>query len=125
MNQRVPQPLPQGRGFGFAFGGGPHGGRADSLEWVIFALLLVLILLVIAQLALSLTRRKRFGGRHLRRGLHGPPGPPGGGPFGRPDPLAVAGLRYARGEIGRDEYLRLAQDLGGAGDAGPPPPPPA
>lgn len=38
--------------------------------------------------------------------MHGPPG--------GPDPLAVARMRYARGEIGRDEYVQLAQDLGEA-----------
>jgi hypothetical protein len=31
--------------------------------------------------------------------------------------------RYARGEIGRDEYVQLAQDLGDAPAAEPPTPP--
>ncbi|HEX7525507.1 MAG TPA: SHOCT domain-containing protein [Gaiellaceae bacterium] len=47
--------------------------------------------------------------------MHGPPG--------GPDPLAVARMRYARGEIGRDEYVQLAQDLGEAPAAEPPTPP--
>jgi len=110
MNQRVPPPMQ--RGVVQWGGGGPHGGGADSLEWVIFALLLVLILLVVALLALSLTRRMRFRGRrHMHNRMHGPPG--GGGPWGRPDPRSIAQLRYARGEIGRDEYVQLLQDLGG------------
>jgi uncharacterized membrane protein len=117
VNQRVPYPMQQGH---VEWGGGPHGGGGDSLEWVLFALLLLLILLVIAQLALALMRRPRFGGpRHMRRGMHASPG---GAPWGRPDPLSIARMRYARGEIGRDEYVQLAQDLGGEPE---PPPPPA
>jgi uncharacterized membrane protein len=36
------------------------------------------------------------------------------------DPLRILQLRYARGEIGRDEYMRMRQDLAGDGhpDAG-------
>ena len=121
MNQRVP-PLMQ-RGI-VEWGGGRHDGGADSLEWVIFALLLVLILLVIALIALTLMRRPHFGGRlHKRRGMHGPPGPPGGPPWGRPDPLSIARMRYARGEIGRDEYVQLTQDLGGEPEVEPLTPP--
>jgi uncharacterized membrane protein len=114
MNQRVPAPMQRQ----IVEWGGGHRGGGDSLEWVIFALLLVLILLAIAQIALILMRRRRFG-RHFGRGMHGPPGP-GGPPWGRPDPLSIARTRYARGEIGRDEYVQLEHDLGGA-----PEPPPA
>jgi hypothetical protein len=121
MNQRMPFPMPRGGGqYSFAWGGEPHRG-GDSLEWVIFALLLLLIVLAIAQLVLSVMRRPGFGGpRHQGFKLHGPPG---GRPWGRPDALEVARLRYAQGAIGRDEYLQLVQDLGG--DPEPPPPPPA
>jgi uncharacterized membrane protein len=44
-----------------------------------------------------------------------------------PDPaLEAARMRYARGEIGRDDFLRLSGDLGGrTGDAIPPAPPDA
>lgn len=31
------------------------------------------------------------------------------------DPLAVARIRYARGEISRDEFLQIQQDLGKGG----------
>ena len=95
-----------------------HGG--GGLGWVIFVLLLLLVLVVVAQLAMSLARRPRFGGpMHMQGGQHGPPG---GKHWGRPDPLSVARMRYANGEIGRDEYVQLAQDLGG--EAEPPPAPP-
>ena len=71
---------------------------------------------MIAQLALILVRRARYGGpQHKGGGMHGPPG--------GLDPLAVARMRYARGEIGRDEYVQLAQDLGDAPAAEPPTPP--
>ncbi len=107
MNQRVPIPMQDGR-YSFAWGGdGRHGG--SSLEWVIFALLLLLIVLVVALLVLSVLRRSRFAGPHFR-GLHGPPG---GGPRGGPDPLSIARMRYAGGEIGRDEFVQIVQDLGG------------
>jgi len=114
MNQRMP--LPMQRGQDFLIADGPHRG-GDSLEWVIFALLLLLILLVVALLVVSVMRPPMFRGP--RRGMHGPPA---GRPWGRPEPLSIARMRYARGEIGRDEYLRLAEDLGR--EPGPPPPPP-
>lgn len=118
MNQRVP---PMQRQL-VEWGGRPHGGGADTLEWVIFALLLVLVLLVIALLALSLMGRKRFG-RQFGRGMHGPPGVSGDRPWGRPDPLSIVRMRYARGEIGRDEYAQLMQDIGGAPEVEPLTPP--
>lgn len=120
MNQRVPYPMQRG----VVEWGGPGPQRGDSLEWVIFALLLLLIVLVIALLVLSVMRRGRFGGgprhRHFKM-LGGPPG--GGPPWGRPNALEIARQRYAQGAIGRDEYLQLVQDLGGEADAPPPPPP--
>jgi len=122
MNQRMPYPVPHGRYF--EMGGGPNGGGADSLEWVIFALLLLLILLAIAQIALTLMRRPRFGGRlHKHYAVQGPPGTPGGRLWGRPDPVSVARMRYARGEIGRDEYVQLMQDFGGESEVEPLTPP--
>lgn len=114
MNQQ-PVPFPMNRGQYMERVGGMHRGGGDVLDWVIFALLLLLILLVVAQLVLSLLRRKRFGGPR-----HGGHFGPGGPPWGRPDPLAIAQVRFARGELDRDAYLQLVQDLGGA----PPPPPP-
>jgi uncharacterized membrane protein len=120
MNQRMPIPMPRGGQYSFSYGGEGHRG-GDSLEWVIFALLLLLIMLVVALLVLSVMRRQRFGGpRGGRFEMHGPPA--GGRPWGRRDALEVARLRYAQGAIGRDEYVQLVQDLGG--EAEPPPPPP-
>jgi uncharacterized membrane protein len=120
MNQRMPIPMPRGGQYSFAWGGEGHRGGGDTLEWVIFALLLLLIVLAIAQLLLSAMGRRGYGGPSRGFKLHGPPG---GRPWGRPDGLEVARLRYAQGAIGRDEYVQLVQDLGG--EAEPPPPPPA
>ena len=39
------------------------------------------------------------------------------GAAGGADPLGIVRLRYARGEIGRDEFQRLSVDLGAAPDA--------
>ena len=115
MNERMP-PLQRGELYYWE----SHGGLGGSLEWVIFALLLLLIALVIAQLVLTVMRRG--GPRHRGFKLYG--GPPGGGRgWGRPDAFEVARTRYAQGAIGRDEYLQLVQDLGGEPE--PPPPPPA
>jgi uncharacterized membrane protein len=115
VNQRMP-PVPMQRGQLYYWES--HGGRGDALEWVIFALLLLLIALVVAQLVLTVMRR----GGPRRRGfkLHGPPG--GGTQWGRPNALEVARVRYAQGAIGRDEYLQLVQDLGGEPESPPPPP---
>jgi uncharacterized membrane protein len=119
MDQRMPIPLPRGAQYSYSYGGEPHHG-GDSLEWVIFALLLLLIALAIAQLVLTVMRRG--GPRH--RGFKPYGGPPGGGrAWGRPNALEVARVRYAQGAIGRDEYLQLVEDIGGEVEPPPPPPP--
>jgi uncharacterized membrane protein len=94
---------------------GMHGG---GLGWVIFALLLLLVLLASAQLMLTMWR-PRFAGPRMRGRGPRHDGPPGRGP----DPAAIARMRYAQGEISRDEYVQLAQDLGG--EPGPAPEAPA
>ncbi|HVA30802.1 MAG TPA: hypothetical protein VMU58_06000 [Gaiellaceae bacterium] len=114
MDQPVPFPMQRGYGFGQVHHGGGH-----PLDWVILALLLLLIALVVAQFATSLGRRRHRGPmwrmRHEGPGPWGTPGPP--------DPLAFARMRYARGEIDRETYLQLTQDLGGEPSAAPPPAP--
>jgi uncharacterized membrane protein len=92
-----------------------HGGH--PLAWALFALILVLLLLVIANLVATLMRRRRgpWGGG---------PGPwrhRGSGPvFADGGPEHVLRLRYARGEITRDEFLQASTDLAGPAP-GPPP----
>src|SRR4051812_15245828 len=72
---------------------GHGGGWPDGLAWVIFAVLLALFLLAVVSLALDAYYRSNGGGR--------------GGALGELD------LRYARGEVGRDEYLQRRADLSG------------
>jgi hypothetical protein len=42
-----------------------------------------------------------------------------------PDALNLLRWRYARGEIGRDEFIQGTSDLTGRGEAPPPPEPPS
>jgi uncharacterized membrane protein len=103
-----------GRGFGppLRLEQGGHG--AGSLGWVIFALELLMLAALVILLVRAFTAPR----------LAGPPaGPPRGQRrFGRPDPLTHARMRYASGEIDRDEYLQITRDLGGTPAAAPPPP---
>jgi uncharacterized membrane protein len=101
---------------GFMRGGFEHHGGPHALAWAIFAILLVLLLLTIANLVLA----ARGGQRRPRYGFgpgFGPWGPPAGGPRGD-KALAILRHRYARGEISRDDYLKAREDLGA-----PPEPP--
>jgi hypothetical protein len=107
-----------------------HGHGAGI--FFIFPLLLFAVL--IGLLIYLLVRTSRHGGLG---GRFAPAGGGAGGPGPRfgPDPaFDQARFRYARGEISRDEYYRLVEDLGwGPGGAPPgtfygasatPPPPP-
>ncbi len=88
-----------------------HGGGAHPLAWAFFALLLFVVVVGVVALVAWLARE-----RAAHPVLPRPPaaGPPEG------DALAVLRMRYARGEITRDEFLSASADLGAA-----PPPPPA
>ena len=90
---------PFGRGFGL----GPvlvHQQRPTALDWVTFALV---VLLVLATAALLMSW---FADRHGRQtpALAGASGTVA-------DPLDVLRIRYARGEIGRDEFVQATHDL--------------
>src|SRR5581483_1807026 len=98
MNDRLPIPFPRGGG-GRVVVEHAGGGWPDGLSWVIFAVLLALLLLAIASLALAFSNRPKSVATVESA---------------RSDALAELDLRYARGEIGRDEYLQRRVDLGGS-----------
>jgi putative membrane protein len=78
----------------------PYHHGTPVLGWLLFAALLVLIALLVYALA-----------RGLRpAGVAGAPPPPPAAA----DALSVLRLRYARGEISRDEFLQAESDLSGA-----------
>jgi uncharacterized membrane protein len=117
MNQTPPF---QGRVRGFGYGPGPfnvHEHMANSpLAWATFALVLLLVLTVGA---LLVARFSRGGRRH--RGHFGPPmmRMRGGG---RPDPLEILRMRFASGQITRDEFLQATSDLSHEAPTQPQPP---
>jgi putative membrane protein len=95
-------PFPRGGGM-IVERAGDAGGWPDGLSWVMFAILLVLLLVAIVSLALALYDRSH-------RAV------PAAHSSGA---LAELDLRYARGELGRDEYLKRRADLGGTAAPAP------
>ena len=94
-------------------GGFPDHGGPHPLAWAIFALVLALVVGFAIALLVSLATRRAPRWHHLV--------PAGGPPF---DPLTVLSMRYARGEIGRDEFMQATDDLRPRPpQAGEPPPP--
>ncbi len=91
--------------------GGHHGGPA-ALAWVIFALQILLLAAVAVLLVRAFASRgPRFAGPPGARRFVRRPGPP--------DPLTHVRMRYANGEISRDEYLQVTRDLGGTPEPQP------
>jgi hypothetical protein len=87
-----------------------HHGGPSALAWTIFALQLVLVL-GLAGLLVSVLAGPRL--RPWARPFPGPSRPPSGPTPGGHDPLEVVRMRYARGELSRDDYLQATRDLGG------------
>lgn len=75
-----------------------HGGT-HLVGWLIFAVLLALLALAVVYAV------TRMGVGARPRPVLGPPAHPD-------DPLTVLRLRYARGELTREEYLRASEDMG-------------
>ena len=94
-----------------------HFAGHHGLGVLLFFLLLVVLIGAAVFVAVRLADRGR--GARDRRGPR--MGPWMAGPmYGRDPALEHARVRYARGELTRDEYLRVVNDLGGS----PPPEPP-
>jgi hypothetical protein len=107
-----------GRGFGY----GPmvaHFQQGNSsLEWATFALVLFLAIGFALALVAVLAGRGRHRG--LQRGMFlGPPGFRGS----PPDALEMLRMRFASGQMTRDEFLQATRDL--TSTAPTPEPPPA
>ena len=99
--QQFPMPFPRGGGGMLVERAGDAGGWPDGLSWVMFALLLLLFLIATVSLALALYDRSHRTA------------PTASGALGELD------LRYARGELDRDEYLQRRADLGGSAAPAP------
>lgn len=108
--QSPPQPLPNpvygygmmdGWGPGYGYGMGPgmmgYGGGYGML----FGGLLWILILIGIIAAIMFLVRSLFSGRSVNTGNDGKTA------------LEALGERYARGEIGREEYLEKKHDLGG------------
>jgi uncharacterized membrane protein len=88
-------------------GGFEHRGGHHWIAFVFFVLLLIAIaLLVVGLVRWGLAQRGAAGVAAVSSG-------------GSDEALAMLRLRYARGEIGRDDFLVAHSDLGG-GQAPPP-----
>jgi uncharacterized membrane protein len=83
-----------------------HGGNGvGTLGWVIFALELLMLAGIIVLLVRAYSTPQYAGASGRSSGRRR---------FGQRDPVAQARMRYANGEISRDEYLQITSDLGGA-----------
>ena len=89
-----------------------HHAGMSPLEWLLFALLLVAVLMLAAILVSRLAGRS---GRWSRT-------PATAGVAPGQDPLEILRVRYARGEISRDDYLQGTADLTAPLPTAPPPP---
>ena len=81
----------------YSYGYGPFGG-------VFFLFFILIVAFFIVRVAFWSTRASRYGRRS------GAIYPDGG--YGPNRPVMVARMRYARGEITREQYDQIIQDLG-------------
>jgi putative membrane protein len=87
---------------------GPYDGVGVGAHWVIGLVFLVLLALAVIAAVVVIVR---LAGRHPMGPIFGPgPGAWGPGP-GPHHALAELDLRYARGEIERNDYLQRRADL--------------
>ncbi|MGH2971831.1 MAG: hypothetical protein ACRDLE_06860 [Gaiellaceae bacterium] len=97
-------PFPRGRGFGYGPAVRVHEQLGNTpLQWATFALVLLIALTLAALIVARIAgggRRHRFGPRMRMRGRGG-----------RPDPHEILRMRFASGQISREEYLQATGDL--------------
>lgn len=103
---------------GYWIGGPPLW--MELLGWLLFVLLVAVAVGLVVVAVLRLTGRRGAA-------VAGPRPPWAQAHWSSPGPdpaLQAVRLRYAQGELGREEYLRLVADLGGQMPAPAPPSPP-
>ena len=97
-----------------------HFAGHHALGVLLILLIAAVLIGAVVFVAVRLASRRpgHGGGRGYAYGWKGPMGP---GPmmYGRDPALEHARVRYARGELTRDDYLRLVNDLGGPPPAEP------
>ena len=71
------------------------------------AFFILIVVFFIVRVAFWSTRAGRYNWRY---GAYGPGGPGGG--YGANRPAMIARMRYARGEITREQYEQIMKDLG-------------
>lgn len=84
----------------------PAPSGSDRYAWgggIFLAFFVVLILFFVVRVAFWSSRMSRYRNRYQG-------GPPGG--YGANRPEMVARMRYARGEITREQYEQIMRDLG-------------
>jgi uncharacterized membrane protein len=99
---------------------GYHYGGPSAYGWTVFALQLVIVLGIVWLVA-SLLLGGRLGRGQPAAAAAGPVLPPRAGD----DALTVLRMRYAKGEIEREQYLLATADLGGEAETETPTPPPS
>ncbi|HSX21227.1 MAG TPA: hypothetical protein VLE97_00460 [Gaiellaceae bacterium] len=105
MNPYPPFQFKQGGGFDggpmmfHGHDGGPHG-LAVATFFLVLLIALTLFALIVARAASRGGHHRKW---HHRMAFVGP--------GGRPDPLELLRMRYARGEIDRDTFLQGVSDL--------------
>lgn len=82
-----------------------HAGNGHPVVWLFFFLLLAVVVGVAAAFMFRRRAAHRVGALRLV--------PAAGGPAA--DALGIVRLRYARGEIDREQFLQATADLGGSG----------
>ncbi|MGZ4381995.1 MAG: SHOCT domain-containing protein [Gaiellaceae bacterium] len=86
-----------------------HGGEPHVWAWLFMALVLAALIGLAVFLALRYTSRRAAP-------------PVATAPASSEEALAVLRMRYARGEVSRDEFLQASIDLGGRPSVAEPPP---
>ena len=109
---------------------GPFAHHIGGVGIAGFVLMIILWIAVIALIVIGIRALILHSRRNKAAAAAASAYPSGTGPGATPSAnsaslLVILEERYARGEIGRDDFLQRKQDLGLGGQAVPPPAPPA